>query len=242
MIQLKLFRRWQSVLQTVIPISQRVREELYRGGIKSQEPVRLGVLQTSSPSVWSPIPTIGFAGRLVPEKGADVLIQAFARVQQTFPQTRLMLIGDGPERRHLEELTATLGLSAAVEFHGHQLQPATSQRLAQTWIQVVPSRWPEPLGLVAMEAMMEGRAVVASRCGGLMEIVADGETGLLVPPGNPDALAAALLQLLAQPSLARHFGSQGRKKALQEFTEQVYIEQSLQLYEQLTELPPRPHH
>lgn len=242
MVQLKLFKRWQSALQTVIPISQTVREELYRGRIKSQEPVKLGVPHLSSQPVWSLIPTIGFAGRLVPEKGVDVLIEAFARVRQTFPQVRLMLIGDGPERRHLEELTAALGLSGSVEFHGHQLQPATSQHLAQTWIQVVPSRWPEPLGLVAMEAMMEGRAVVASRCGGLMEIVIDGETGLLVPPGNPDALAAALVQLLAQPSLARHFGSQGRKKALQEFTEQVYIERSLQLYEQLTGLSPRPPH
>ncbi|HNG92386.1 MAG TPA: glycosyltransferase family 4 protein [Acidobacteriota bacterium] len=242
MVQLKLFRRWQSVFQTIIPISQMIREELYRGGIKAQEPVRLGVLKTSSLPVWSPIPTIGFAGRLVPEKGADVLILAFARVQQTLPQARLILIGDGPERRHLEELTATLGLSAAVEFHGHQLQPATSQRLAQTWIQVVPSRWPEPLGLVAMEAMMEGRAVVASRCGGLLEIVVGGETGLLVPPDNPEALADALLQLLTQPSLAQHFGSQGRKKALQEFTEQGYIERSLRLYEQLTGLSPRLHH
>ena len=89
---------------------------------------------------------------------------------------------------------------------------------------------------------MEGRAVVASRCGGLLEIVVGGETGLLVPPDNPEALADALLQLLTQPSLAQHFGSQGRKKALQEFTEQGYIERSLRLYEQLTGLSPRLHH
>ncbi|MBI4751475.1 MAG: glycosyltransferase family 4 protein [Acidobacteria bacterium] len=241
MVQMKLFRRWQSAFQVVVPISQTTRQELHRGGIRTDEPVGLGVPETPSTAGWSPIPTVGFAGRLVPEKGADVLIHAVAKVRQTIPEAQLILIGDGPERKHLEELTSTLGLSSTVEFHGHQPQPVINQTLGQVWVQVVPSRWPEPLGLVAMEAMMRGRAVVASRCGGLMEIVVEGETGLLVPPGNPDALAAALLQLLTHPSLARRFGSQGRKKALREFTDQVYIEQSLQLYEQLTGSFPRPH-
>lgn len=233
MVQLKFLKRWQSAFRAVVPISQIIRQELHRGGIRTNEPVALGIPETLPAVDWSPIPTVGFAGRLVWEKGADVLIQAFAKVRQTIPKARLILIGDGPERKRLEELTRTLRLSAAVEFHGHQSQLVINQTLGPIWVQVVPSRWPEPLGLVAMEAMMRGRAVVASCVGGLTEIVTDRKTGVLVPPGDSEALAEALQVLLTNLPFAQQFGLAGRTWALQHFSEPNFIERTLQLYEQL---------
>jgi glycosyltransferase involved in cell wall biosynthesis len=97
----------------------------------------------------------------------------------------------------------------------------------------VPSRWDEPFGMVAIEAMMRGTTVVASNTGGLREIVRDQETGLLVPPGDVGALAKALLTLATNQSLCERMGAAGRRVALAEYTTSGYVDRIEQIYSRL---------
>ena len=180
-------------------------------------------------------PHLVAAGRLVAEKGMDVAVDAFVCVKARYPGARLSFIGDGPERAALEARVREHGIAESVTFHG-QVPPekiATLMSLATAVI--VPSRWEEAFGMVALEAALLGRPVVASRVGGLPEVVLDGETGLLVPPNRPDALAAAVATLLDDPQRARALGRSARARALDRFGWERYVNEYESLYLRLTE-------
>ena len=136
-------------------------------------------------------------GRLSKEKGFDVLIDAFALVTAQVPEARLLLIGDGPEAQNLSAQAQRLALASQVHFVGRV--DNVVPYLHRAHIVAIPSRQ-EGQGIVALEAMASGLPVVASTVGGLKETVLEGVTGLLVPPDDPDSLAAALLKLLRQAS------------------------------------------
>jgi glycosyltransferase involved in cell wall biosynthesis len=154
------------------------------------------------------------AGRLVPEKGIDILVRAFARLAPRHGQSRLVVIGDGPERARLTRLAHDLGVGEQVTFTGKLSSEATLASLRSAWLVCVPSVWEEPFGMIAAEAQMQGVAVVASRCGGLAEIVTDGETGYLVPPGDEEALANRIGMLFSDPALAHGLGVRGHARAM----------------------------
>jgi glycosyltransferase involved in cell wall biosynthesis len=155
-------------------------------------------------------PLIGTVGRLAEVKQQGVLIKAFARVIPAFPCARLVLVGDGPLRGELEGLARSLALNGAVLFAGYQSNP--ERYLAAMDVFVLPSR-AEAMPLVIPEAWAAGRPVVASRVGGIPDLIADGKTGLLVEPGDVDGLTARLRQLLADPPAARELGRAGRELA-----------------------------
>ena len=156
-------------------------------------------------------PTVGAVGRLAPEKGYDVLIRAMTEL----PGCCLVLLGEGPERARLTKLARQLGVEDRVELAGWIPSPWTDHFRFD--VIAVPSSF-EGFGLVAVEALLAGIPVVASRVGGLAEIVHDGETGLLVEPGDPSALAHALRELLIDPARRDVMGRRGRDDALQRFT------------------------
>lgn len=170
---------------------------------------------------------IGFVGRLEEQKGVDVLLDAVARLRSRHAPARLRIVGDGSLRRRLEDRAARLGLGAAVEFAGWI--PNAAATMAHCDVVAVPSRW-EGFGLVALEAMAAGKPVVASGVDGLREIVVHGETGLLVPPGNIGALAAALEEVLIDPGRAARFGAAGRRRLLAEFTVGRMVDATLEVY------------
>ena len=173
---------------------------------------------------------LGFVGRLVDQKGCDVLIEAMPKVLAQHPEIRLRVVGDGPDRPRLEALTHRLDLARAVDFVGYR--PTSAALLADVDIVVVPSRY-EPFGIVAVEAMASGRPVVASAVGGLSEIVADGQTGLLVPPGDPDRLAAALTRLLDHPEVRETMASASRRRVAEKFSPEVSIQAYAKEYRRL---------
>ena len=158
---------------------------------------------------------LGFVGRLVDQKGCDVLIQAMPKILAQHPDTRLRVVGDGEQRQRLEDLAERLDVSRAVEFVGYR--PMSAALMDELDIVVVPSRY-EPFGIVAVEAMASGRPVVASSVGGLSEIVADGKTGLLVPPGDADRLAAAVSRLLDLPDVRAAMGAAGKQRVAERFS------------------------
>ncbi len=171
---------------------------------------------------------IGFFGRLIEQKGIDTLLAAFAEVQRAHPGVRLAIVGDGDRRAALEAQAAALRLSDAVTFAGWV--PDAPCLMPGCEVVVMPSRW-EGFGLVALEAMSAARPLVASRVSALPEIVADGETGLLVPPDEPAALADALNNLLADPARADAMGRAGRARLAERFSVDRMIRETLAVYE-----------
>lgn len=158
---------------------------------------------------WEKI--IFFAGRHVYDKGVDVLIEAARIVLSRRSDAKFVVAGDGPMRMHLEWLASSYGLGEKVLFTGRIRDDALYRAMKLADVVVVPSRY-EPFGIVALEAMAAAKPVIASRVGGLSEIVVEGETGLLVPPEDPAALASAIELLLDNPAIAREMGLRGRRR------------------------------
>jgi glycosyltransferase involved in cell wall biosynthesis len=152
---------------------------------------------------------VGSVARLSKEKGLHYLLQAFAEVTERHPQARLVLAGQGPERQRLERLAARLGLGERVRFLGEVPHEQVPEVLQQLDIFAMPSTW-EGFGVAALEAEAMELPVVASRVHGIPDVVVDGETGLLVPPRDRQALAAALERLIADGELRRRLGQAGR--------------------------------
>jgi glycosyltransferase involved in cell wall biosynthesis len=160
-----------------------------------------------------------FVGDLSREKGLKVLLRAYAKLQQAPP---LVLIG-----RHFPETPTTPPPNVVI------LESWPHQAVMEAWrrcsIALTPSIWPEPFGIVAIEAMSSGRPVIASDIGGLRDIVIDGETGLRVPPGNDGALCQAIERLLADPGLRERLGQAGRRRAA-EFQASAIVPRIEQVY------------
>lgn len=159
-------------------------------------------------------PLIVTAGRLERQKGLVYLLDALAQIRVELPAARCLIVGDGPLRSSLEARAASLGLGDAVHFAGWRTDVA--QLVQASDVFCLPSLW-ESFGLVLVEAMALGKPIVASGVDGVPEVVAAGETGLLVPPGSPSALAAALLAVLRDPELGRRLGAAGQRRAVSNF-------------------------
>jgi glycosyltransferase involved in cell wall biosynthesis len=231
MAQMKLWHRWRNAFNVVVANSQWTKRRLEAEGIQRVEVVWNGVPVREVRRPLGDPPVVAFAGRLVPEKGADLLVEAFAKVVARIPKARLLIVGEGPERRRIEAKIGKLGLGSRAALLGHLCQKELEERFADAWVQVVPSRWEEPFGTVAAEAMMRGTSVVASSTGGLAEFIRDGDTGLLIPPSDVASLAEALLSLVQDPKRADRVGMNGREFALRYLTEDVFVDRFLSLYE-----------
>jgi glycosyltransferase involved in cell wall biosynthesis len=153
-------------------------------------------------------------GRLSPEKDQATLLRAVARVIRAEPSFRLEIAGDGPCRDDLHRLTGELSLAGTARFLG-QVRDVPGL-LARAGLFVLSSL-SEGISLTLLEAMASGLPVVATRVGGNPEVVLDGQTGWLVPPADPDALAAALLELWGNPEAGRQRGAEGRCRVEQHF-------------------------
>jgi len=178
-------------------------------------------------------PVLVCVGRVVDEKGLDLTVAAFALVLARVPRARLVIVGDGPARPALERQAASLGISARVRFAGWVAPEHVPAQINEATVVVMSSRWREAFGLVALQAGQMARPVVATRVGGLPEVVLDGETGLIVPPEDPEALARALIFLLEHPEEAARFGRAGRLRAERTFGWGDYVEAYDRLYHTL---------
>lgn len=163
------------------------------------------------------VPVIGIVCRLVePKKGLRVLLQAMAYMKKrgVRPECQLLIVGDGPAYQELRALSEQLEIAQWVVFAGMRRDIPRLLPLMQLF--VLPSLY-EGFGIAILEAMAASRAVVATAVGGIPEFVTHGETGLLVPPGDPIALAAAIESLLTNPEQAAQMGAKGRTRARDKF-------------------------
>lgn len=172
-------------------------------------------------------PVVGIVGRLHDQKGHVYLFQAFRRVLAAHPRALLVVAGDGPEREALDRLAGELGIAERTRFLGFR---ADAPALMHAFdVVAVPSLY-EGFGLVLLEAMAAARPLVASSVSAIPEIVVEGETGLLAPPRDPHALAAALTALLDDPARAARMGAAGRARLLTEFTVERMVEATARVY------------
>ena len=159
-------------------------------------------------------PLLVLVGRLEHEKGAQDAVQALALLGDT--TVHLALVGDGARRDDLRGLARHLGLEARVHLLGRVDDARVAATVGAADVALVPSRY-EPFGLVALEAMAAGTPVVASATGGLTDVVADQETGLAVPPADPQRLAEAISRLLDDPTMAARLSEQALRSVQERF-------------------------
>jgi len=182
------------------------------------------LLARECPTDVSHMLVVGFAGRLVPGKGADHLIRAIAQANKQIP-IKLLIAGDGPERPRLALLAQEVGAVRQVDFLGViEALPAFWQRCH---VAVVPSdTFVESFSMVTLEAMASGRPIIATRNGAIPELIVDGESGTLVPPGDVEILTRALIDYAEQSNLRSAHGAAGRERAVERF----HIEDCAQAY------------
>jgi glycosyltransferase involved in cell wall biosynthesis len=176
-------------------------------------------------------PLVVEVGRLCEVKGQRELVEALAQV----PEARGVLVGadleqGGAYERALRRRAREVGVADRVVFAGQRTDAV--RVVAAADVVALPS-WTEGLPLVVLEAMAQGRAVVATPVGGTPELIVDGETGVLVPPRDPDALAAALRRVLADAELRRRFGEAGRRRVEERFSADTMARDVLALYEEV---------
>jgi glycosyltransferase involved in cell wall biosynthesis len=173
---------------------------------------------------------VASVGRLVPVKGHVHLIEALPEVLRRRPDAAVLIVGDGPLRRDLEGRARSLGVADRVRLPGHRGDVARVLGAADLF--ALPSL-NEGLGLALVEAMAMGLATVASRVGGVPEVVLDGETGLLTPPGDAGALAGAILRLMGDAEARARMGAAGRERARARFSIERTVRETERLYEEL---------
>lgn len=218
----------------VICVSERVREEVLRGigqGCRTSV-VYNGVdpelfFPANSPDNDTPI--VLSVGNLIPIKGHHTLIRAIASVATNFPQLKLELIGEGPERQRLEDLARELGIADRVQFRGRQPRREVAAAMQRCAVFALPSRY-EGLGCVYLEAMAAEKPVIGCRGQGIAEIIRQGTNGFLVGPDNEKELALVLGMLLGDEQRCQNLGRSARDTVLDRFTLAQQAENFARIY------------
>jgi glycosyltransferase involved in cell wall biosynthesis len=171
-------------------------------------------------------PVVAFIGRLNRWKGWEVFLEAIAVVAPRFPSARFLVAGDPPPGEEgrtaaLHQQLSRLGISDRVEVVGFEPDvPALLERIS---IVVAPAEWPEPFGMVTLEAMRAGRAVIATALGGTRDLIEPGTSGLLVPPSDPNALAQAMTTLLDDSEFRGRLGAAAHRRAQTHFSAESFV-------------------
>ena len=204
--------------------SRWMRDELTMNGI---DPARVEVLPPvpmalSKTSALAPSrePEVLFVGQVIRGKGVDLMLRALASVP---PPWHATIVGTGNHLDTCKALASELGLAEQVEFAGWIDHSRLEQYYARAALSLVPSRWPEPFGMVGIEAMARGRPVVAFDAGGIPDWLDDGVTGLLAPQADVQTLGAHITRLLADPDLAARLGRQAATRVSERFRSDLFL-------------------
>jgi glycosyltransferase involved in cell wall biosynthesis len=226
-------------LDHVITVSEAFRQTLLARGYHPDRTttVHIGLdvttfrRQAAGSSATTAGPVILTVARLSAEKGLNYLLESAALIHQQFPVARFLIAGEGPLRPQLEQQARDLRLDTCLTFLGQRTDVA--HLMAQSDLVVLPSLEEAGCPLVLIEAQALGKAVVATRVGGIPELISDGLTGVLVPPADHAALAAACARLLADPELASRLGQQGAQAVERDFELGSVISRTEAIYRQV---------
>ena len=233
----------------IVAISEDTRRSLIRQGISSRKVrvirngIRVDIDANGKNVEWARAAlgikgvglVVGTVARLCPVKGQREFILAAGQVRNKFPDATFMIVGedlefDGNYRAELERLSERLGLDGYVQFVGFRRD---ASRLMHAFDLFVLPSWIEGLPVTILEAMAAGKPVIATPVGGVAELVVDGETGLLVPPRDPERLAQTITAMLQTPVVARRMGSKGFERVRQQFSQGEMVGQVMGLYEKV---------
>ena len=239
----KVKRYGLETVEAVIAISQQVEQSLIAGGVgrKAVRTIYSGVqLPKEVPAanrtavcrrlgLPNDAVLLGTVAHLFPRKGYDVMFAALPRILEEIPAVHYVIVGTGESayEQELKSLAATLGIADRVHFMG--FQDDVSPVLSALTLYVHPARM-EGFGIAVVEALGAGKAVVASRVGGLPEVVDHGRTGLLVAPDNPEELSAAVLSLLRDEVMRKVMGENGARVARERFDVRASVASMERLY------------
>jgi len=177
-------------------------------------------------------PIIGFVKSLEAHYGPHTLLEAFVNVRQAVPQAKLMMIGVGSKAEELRQLACRLNVDDGIDWLGSVEYRRIPQLFARMAVSAMPSTR-EAFGMAAIESQAMGVPVVGSTAGGIPEVIDDGETGLLVPPEDPEALADALVRLLADREFRLRLGRQGRAHVEANFDWNATVDRMVAVYEEM---------
>ncbi len=218
---------YREIVRRFLPVSTFQRDLLQQMGVPEEQmctlPNPVAIPDRTAPPPMANAPVL-FAGRLESYKGAHI----FAALARLRPDTAFVMAGDGSERAAI-----AADAPANLRMLGQLDQDALAIEIAKAACVVVPSFAPETFGLSAAEALVAGRPVVASRIGGLIEIVRDGHDGLLVEPGDVSGFAAAVDHIIADPERARMMGMAGRARIASLFSEDRYCDRVMEIYHEV---------
>ena len=226
-IQMALLDRWAPVIDRRVAPSQAMAEILGRHGWPITDVIPNGIPEIARTGPMADTPIVAYAGRLTAEKGVGWLLDAVAAAGDGF---EVDILGDGPERGALEAQAQRLRLGPRVRFHGKLPRETAQEVLSRAWLQVVPSLWPEPFGLVTAEALMRGTPVLVTDQGAQPEIVQDGRTGWVVPVGDVTAMAERLVDAIKDKARLDAMGKAGSAEARARFGVDRQIESYIAVY------------
>lgn len=171
-----------------------------------------------------------FIGRLDEVKGVQILLEAFAEVVKKLPNTSLSIVGGGSLEKQLKRRVEELNISVSVQFFGHLSSLQVVEQYQKTTLVIVPSLYPDNFPTVCIEAMAVGRPVIASKVGGIPELVLDNNTGILVSPNNPQELAEKIIETFGDQENIKRMSDAGVLRARQEFSAEKYITETEKAY------------
>ena len=176
-------------------------------------------------------------GNLLIHKNHRAVISAVARLRETYPRIILKIAGAGPEEKNLRALCQSMGVSDIVEFLGVCSRERVRELMSECDIFVMPS-WDEGFGIVYIEAMSQGKPVIASQGEGIADVITEGKTGFLVDPHDVDELTERIRQLADDKELAQRVGKAAQELVLREFTWQKNVDRLMEVYRELTRRTP----
>jgi glycosyltransferase involved in cell wall biosynthesis len=204
-------------LQNLIVGSRAMHEELLKNGFKHEQIIIQPPVVNLPVRDYSPPPDrpeILFVGQLIKGKGVDLLIEALSLVKRDF---HLKIVGDGNAAPELRDMVEKKGLADKIELCGWIDRDKLAEFYRNCLFTVVPSRWPEPFGMVGLEAMSFGRACIAFRVGGIPDWLEDGVTGYLIEPQDCLQMTEKINFLLENPETVKNLGQNGRESFLKKF-------------------------
>ncbi len=215
-----------------ITVSHYLKEQMLRAGYDAKLihvlPHFVSDSLSNEPPPSSGTPHFVFLGRISPQKGIDWLLRSLKRVNHP---VHLHIAGEGYQESEMKSLTEKLGLKDRVTFHGWVNSAQVNHLIRSARALIFPSLWHEPAGLVALEAMANSRAVIASRVGGIPEMVLPEINGLLVTPNHQNELASSIERLAIDWAFATQLGKRGRETILSQFNLEKHLEHLTELYE-----------
>ena len=226
----------------VIAVSDEVRRRLRRSGVLACriEFIRNGIdtepyapVTKTSNTGQGDVPVVGLVGRLAWEKGIDVFLQAAARVLSELPRVKFMVVGEGPDRKQLENLIDRLGIGASVAMAGRR---EDMPEVYRSFDIMVSSSRQEGLPIAILEGMASGLPIIATAVGEVHAVIRSGETGILLPPGDPEGLAAAIIGLARDSEKRRRLGLAARQLIEREYSADRMVNEYLSVYRGATSM------